>query len=63
VLTRAVALEPASLNARFNLARALIAQGRLQDALAQLEAAHRLAPDDADTRRELESLRKQLGSN
>jgi tetratricopeptide (TPR) repeat protein len=60
ILERAVALEPASLNARFNLARALVAQGRLRDALAQLEAAARLAPDDADTRRELDALKKRL---
>ena len=61
-LERAVALDPRSLNARFNLAKALLARGRMREALRQLEEAQRIAPADDDTRRELEALRAAPGS-
>ena len=43
-----------------NLARIHVRQGRLWDALREFERAVRLAPDDAELRRALHSLRGRL---
>ncbi|MFI5347868.1 MAG: tetratricopeptide repeat protein, partial [Elusimicrobiota bacterium] len=58
-LSRAVAVRPDDFVARFDLARALAALGRREEAAAQLDACLRLAPDDAgreDARRMREGL-------
>jgi Flp pilus assembly protein TadD len=44
-LTRAVALDPGSFEARVLLARALIQAGRCDQAMLQLHVAERLFPD------------------
>ena len=48
---------PDDFVAHANLARSLLAQGRLREARDRLEAARRIAPGDDDTRRELEALK------
>jgi Flp pilus assembly protein TadD len=48
------------LNAHYNLARALVAQGRLAEAIGHLEQAVRIAPDDPDARGDLAALKARL---
>jgi tetratricopeptide (TPR) repeat protein len=63
-LRRAVEADPESLNAHYNLGRALVLQGRLADAIRAFEDALRIAPGDADSRRELAAARaRQAGSS
>jgi protein O-mannosyl-transferase len=49
--TRAVAIDPASDLALYNLASALAAEGRRDEALARYEDVLRIVPDQADARR------------
>ena len=56
---RALALEPDNLAARVGSARLAEAQGRLDDAIADLEAASRAHPARAELARELERLRRR----
>ncbi len=56
-LRRAVEADPGSLNAQYNLGRALAMSGRLDEAAAHLEQALRIQADDPDARRELAAVR------
>ena len=51
--------DPASLNAQYNLGRALALSGRLDEAAVHLEAALRIQPGDPDVQRELAALRSR----
>ncbi len=54
---RALSLDPKSVRARHNLAVALLASGRLDDAIRQFESLVSLLPDDADARQNLDRAR------
>ena len=55
--------EPRSLEAHYNLGRALAARGRLNEALEQLEQALRIAPGDRDAGQALAELKARLRVN
>ena len=61
ILTRAVAVNPASAQARFQLARAYLRQERLADAERELEAAVKLDPKDRGAHYQLGRLYHRLG--
>jgi Flp pilus assembly protein TadD len=54
-----VEADAGSLNAQYNLGRALALSGRVDEAVAHLEAALRIQPGDPDAERELAALRSR----
>jgi tetratricopeptide (TPR) repeat protein len=60
---RAIELDPASSLGHYNLALALRAQGRIDDAIRHFRDVLKLSPNDADAKRELDRTRAmQRGS-
>jgi Flp pilus assembly protein TadD len=57
-ISAAVKLNPNNVEARFNLAVALAAQGKLDDAIRQLQTAVELAPNRPEIRAKLTDLQK-----
>jgi len=62
-LRRALEIDESLVPARLTLARALESQGKLPEALAQLERARKSDPDDATVRCRLAQLYKQHGND
>jgi len=60
-LGRAVALDGARLEYRLSLAQSHFMQGRVQDSIAALEAAAKLAPDDPRVQYWLDEMRRAAG--
>ncbi len=58
---RAVELDPDNAAARWQLGRALLEDGRTDEAVSALEAAHRLDPESSDYRRTLADAYEKAG--
>ena len=56
---KAVDLDPENFEARFSLGTMLLIQQRVQDAIAQLNEAHRLRPDDPRPRELLDMQKRR----
>jgi len=62
-LRRAAEIDPRSLNAHYNLGRALAARGWRREAVEQMEEALRIAPSDPDARQALAELKAGRAEN
>ncbi|WP_395741244.1 tetratricopeptide repeat protein [Prosthecobacter sp.] len=58
---KALELDPKSLNAHYNLGLLYVELGKYAEARHAFEEALKIAPDDAETKQQLDKVRKKLG--